>query len=44
MADTETSTRPLPIGSAPTRKNDPLLQPLRIKGLTLRNRVVDERA
>jgi 2,4-dienoyl-CoA reductase-like NADH-dependent reductase (Old Yellow Enzyme family) len=40
MADTETSTRPLPIGSAPTRKNDPLLQPLRIKGLTLRNRVM----
>jgi 2,4-dienoyl-CoA reductase-like NADH-dependent reductase (Old Yellow Enzyme family) len=40
MADTETSTQSLPARGAPTRKNDPLLQPLQIKGLTLRNRVM----
>jgi 2,4-dienoyl-CoA reductase-like NADH-dependent reductase (Old Yellow Enzyme family) len=40
MVDTDTSARPPAGGISPTRKNDPLLQPLRIKGLTLRNRVM----
>src|SRR5216684_4111526 len=40
MTDTQTATLPRQGAGAPVRKHDPLLQPLQIKGLTLRNRVM----
>src|SRR5216684_3987979 len=40
MTDTQTATLPRQGAGAPVRKHDPLLQPLQIKGLRLRNRIM----